>query len=283
MITFGVGIAVGAAIFGHHDWGWHAWGMNWGAPRPEGPGWHGGWQRPAVVYNHTTYVSKSTTVINNITNIRNTRITNNYGGNVTNNTTNTTIERNTMQPGAEPMRGQAMEQHPGAVPMTMPHFGANDARPGARPSPDAFAQNRANELHAEAPGQHASGAMREERPHAMKQEHTAQENRAATQQQQQQQQQRDTVQQQQHNAAEQQQREALQQHNAEQQRQREAMQQRNETPQQVHKEAPPHNEAQPREHAAPQSHQPAPEHAPAQHPHPAESHPPHETHEHRTE
>ena len=81
-----------------------------------------------MVYNHTTYVSKSTTVINNITNIRNTRITNNYGGNVTNNTTNTTIERNTMQPGAA-MRGQAMAQHPGAVPMTMPHFGANDARP----------------------------------------------------------------------------------------------------------------------------------------------------------
>ena len=100
VITFGIGIAVGAAIFGHHDWGWHAWGMNWGAPRPEGPRWNGGWERPAVVYNHTTYVSKSTTVINNITNIRNTRITNNYGGNVTNNTTNTTIERNTMQPGA---------------------------------------------------------------------------------------------------------------------------------------------------------------------------------------
>ena len=43
VITFGIGIAVGAAIFGHHDWGWHAWGMNWGAPRPEGPRWNGGW------------------------------------------------------------------------------------------------------------------------------------------------------------------------------------------------------------------------------------------------
>ncbi|OXJ13875.1 DUF3300 domain-containing protein [Burkholderia sp. AU6039] len=293
VITFGVGIAVGAAIFGHHDWGWHAWGMNWGAPRPEGPGWNGGWQRPAVVYNHTTYVSKSTTVINNITNIRNTRITNNYGGNVTNNTTNTTIERNTMQPGAEPMRGQAMAQHPGAVPMTMPHFGANDARPGARPSPGAFAQNRANEPHAEAPAQHAPDAMREERQQAMQQAHAAQENRAAAQQQLQQQreamQQHNAVQQQQreemqqHNAAEQQQREALQQHNAEQQRQREAMQHRNETLQHVQKETPQHNEAQPQEHAAAQPRQPAPEHAPAPHPHPAESHPPHETHEHRAE
>lgn len=293
VITFGIGIAVGAAIFGHHDWGWHAWGMNWGAPRPEGPRWNGGWERPAVVYNHTTYVSKSTTVINNITNIRNTRITNNYGGNVTNNTTNTTIERNTMQPGAEPMRGQAMAQHPGAVPMTMPHFGANDARPGARPSPGAFAQNRANEPHAEAPAQHAPDAMREERQQAMQQAHAAQENRAAAQQQLQQQreamQQHNAVQQQQreemqqHNAAEQQQREALQQHNAEQQRQREAMQHRNETLQHVQKETPQHNEAQPQEHAAAQPRQPAPEHAPAPHPHPAESHPPHETHEHRAE
>lgn len=283
VITFGVGIAVGAAIFGHHDWGWHAWGMNWGAPRPEGPGWHGGWQRPAVVYNHTTYVSKSTTVINNITNIRNTRITNNYGGNVTNNTTNTTVERNTMQPGTEPMHGQAMEQRPGAVPMTMPHFGANDTRPGARPSPDAFAQNRANEPHAEAPAQHAPGAMRD----ARQQEHAAQENRAIPQQQQQQQQRTEALQQheamQQHNAAQQQQREELQQHNAAEQQQREEMQQRNEAQQQVHKESPPRSEAQPQEHAAPQPRQPAAEHAPAPRPHPEEPHPPHDTHEHRAE
>ncbi|WP_423394874.1 DUF3300 domain-containing protein [Burkholderia sp. LMG 21824] len=250
VITFGVGIAVGAAIFGHHDWGWHAWGMNWGTPRREGPGWNGGWQRPAVVYNHTTYVSKSTTVINHITNIRNTRITNNYGGNVTNNTTNTTTERNALQPGA--------------VPMTTPHFGANDTRPGARPSPDAFAQNRANEPHAEASTQHAPGAMRE----ARQPEHAAQENRAIAQQQQQQLQQ---------------QREEVQQRNAEQQRQREAIQPRNETPQQLHKETPPRNEAPPQEHAAPELRQPAPEHAPVQRPHPDEPHPPHETHEHRAD
>jgi hypothetical protein len=305
VITFGVGIAVGAAIFGHHDWGWHAWGMNWGAPRPEGPGWNGGWQRPAVVYNHTTYVSKSTTVINTITNVRNTRITNNYGGNVTNNTTNTTIERNTMQPGAEPMRGQAMEQRPGAVPMTMPHFGANDARPGARPSPDAFAQNRANEPRAEAPAQHAPGTMRDERQQAQQQAHAAQENRAVAQQQQlqQQQQRNEALQQreamQQHNAAQQQQREEMQQHNAaeqqqreemqqrnaaqQQQQQREEMQQRNAAQQQQHKETPPRNEAQPQEHAAPQPRQPAAEHAPEPHPHPEESRPPHEEHDHRAE
>ncbi|MCA3844790.1 MAG: DUF3300 domain-containing protein [Burkholderia sp.] len=307
VITFGVGVAVGAAIFGHHDWGWHAWGMNWGAPRPEGPGWNGGWQRPAVVYNHTTYVTKSTTVINNITNIRNTRITNNYGGNVTNN--NTTIERNTMQPGAEPMRGQAMEQRPGAAPMTMPHFGANDARPGTRPAPEAFAQNRANAPHAEAPAQHPPGAMHDERQQAMQQEHAAQENRAAAQQQQQQQQREEM---QQHNAA--QQREEMQQRNAAQQQERAQALQRNEAQQQQRveaqqqqrveaqqrseaqqqrereaaqqqqrKEMQPHPEAAPQEHAAPQPRQPAPEHAAAPHPHPAESHPPQASREHRPE
>ncbi|WP_176045978.1 DUF3300 domain-containing protein [Burkholderia sp. BCC1644] len=301
VITFGVGIAVGAAIFGHHDWGWHAWGMNWGAPRPEGPRWNGGWQRPAVVYNHTTYVTKSTTVINNITNIRNTRITNNYGGNVTTNN-NTTIERNSVQPGAEPMRGQAMEQRAGAAPMTMPHFGANDARPGTRPTPEAFAQNRANVPHAEAPAQHPPGAMHDERQQAMQQERTAQENRMAAQQQQQQ---REETQQ--HNAAQQQQREAMQQRNAVQQQQERAaaeqrneaqqqqrveaqqrseaqqQQQREEAQQQQRKEMQPHAEAPPQEHTAPQPRQPAPEHAAAAHPHPAQSHPEHESREHRPE
>jgi hypothetical protein len=47
-IGFGVGIAVG--LFTHFAWGWHAWA----------PNWRGG----VVVYNHNTYISRSTTVIN---------------------------------------------------------------------------------------------------------------------------------------------------------------------------------------------------------------------------
>ncbi len=38
VLSFGVGIAVGA-LFSHHDWGWHSWGVNWGAPHPGGPAW----------------------------------------------------------------------------------------------------------------------------------------------------------------------------------------------------------------------------------------------------
>ncbi|NYE60193.1 hypothetical protein FHW58_001345 [Duganella sp. 1224] len=62
-ITFGIGVLVGAAVSHHHDWGWHAWGVNWG-----GPGYGGGWHRPAVVYNNNTYVTKSVTVINRVNN-----------------------------------------------------------------------------------------------------------------------------------------------------------------------------------------------------------------------
>ena len=47
-IGFGVGIAVGA--FAGFGWGFHAWAPNWRAG--------------AVVYNHNTYISRSTTVIN---------------------------------------------------------------------------------------------------------------------------------------------------------------------------------------------------------------------------
>jgi hypothetical protein len=47
-IGFGVGIGLGA--FAHFGWGYHAWGANW----------RGG----VVAFNHTTYISRSTTVIN---------------------------------------------------------------------------------------------------------------------------------------------------------------------------------------------------------------------------
>ncbi|KWF68401.1 DUF3300 domain-containing protein [Burkholderia pseudomultivorans] len=300
VITFGVGVAVGAAIFGHHDWGWHSWGMNWGEPHRDEPGRGDGWRRPAVVYNHTTYVSKSTTVINNITNIRNTRITNNTGGNVTN---NTTVERNAIPSGAEPMRGQAMQQRPGAAPMTMPHFGANDTRPGARPSPEAFAQQgRANDGHGGAPVQHPSEARQAQRQQAMQQERAAQESRAAGQQAQQQQrremQQRSEAEQQQRqelqqrSEAQQQQRQELQQRNEAQQQRQQEMQQRNEAQQQRQQEMQQRSEAQQQrqqemqQRAAREQHPPSPEHAPAPAPHPhavPEQHAPHESRDHHPE
>ncbi|MGA2989215.1 MAG: DUF3300 domain-containing protein [Candidatus Korobacteraceae bacterium] len=47
-IGFGVGVAVG--LFAHWGWGWGHWGMGWG--------------RHCVFFNHNTYITRSTTVIN---------------------------------------------------------------------------------------------------------------------------------------------------------------------------------------------------------------------------
>lgn len=103
VLTFGAGVAIGAALQHHYGWGWHAWGMNWGGPAsggpgpggprpggpayggpppgpndgrggpggsggPGGPGGPADWRRPAVVYNNTTYVSRSSTVVNHVVN-----------------------------------------------------------------------------------------------------------------------------------------------------------------------------------------------------------------------
>jgi hypothetical protein len=153
VISFGVGVLVGAAISHHHDWGWNAWDVNWGAPRP---GYDGGWHRPAVVYNNATYVSKSVTVVNHVNNVN--VVNNNYNNSVNNNyrTTNNVVNRTQnfaihnapqppaampnaarFQPNYAPM-GAALAAHPAAQrpggAMTVPHFTAHDAVPGTRPS-----------------------------------------------------------------------------------------------------------------------------------------------------
>ena len=108
-ITFGIGVLVGAAVSHHHDWGWNSWGVNWG-----GPGHGGGWHRPAVVYNNTTYV------------------TNNYH------------YRSGPNPAAlaarAPLPPSRQSPPRAAGPMSMPHFTPHDAVPGVRP-PMAMAQH----------------------------------------------------------------------------------------------------------------------------------------------
>ncbi|MFJ3055245.1 DUF3300 domain-containing protein [Herbaspirillum sp. NPDC087042] len=151
-LSFGVGIVVGEAISHHGDWGWHDWGMHWGGPverdRPASD-----WQRPAVVYKNTTYVSHSTTVINRVTNnvtVNNTRITNNTSNtnNFNNNTSNvrntTNVNNvntvNNAQTRIENRQEPAPRAQPAATPMSMPHFTAGDTRPGAAPNAHAQAQ-----------------------------------------------------------------------------------------------------------------------------------------------
>jgi hypothetical protein len=63
LLSFGVGIAVGAAISGGGGccgWGWNSWGC--------------GWNNNTVVYNHNTYISNSNTFVNR----------NNYNANINN-------------------------------------------------------------------------------------------------------------------------------------------------------------------------------------------------------
>jgi len=65
LISFGVGIAVGAAISGGGGccgWGWNSWNC--------------GWHNSTVVYNHNTYISNSNTFVN-----RNNYSANNYNRN----------------------------------------------------------------------------------------------------------------------------------------------------------------------------------------------------------
>jgi hypothetical protein len=52
-VGFGVGIGIG--LFAPYGWGWGHWGVGWG------PGFG---YRGAVIFNHTTYLTHSTTVIN---------------------------------------------------------------------------------------------------------------------------------------------------------------------------------------------------------------------------
>ena len=53
-MAIGFGIGIGIGLWGGWGWGWGHWGMGWG-PR---------WGGRGVFYNHNTYISRSTTVIN---------------------------------------------------------------------------------------------------------------------------------------------------------------------------------------------------------------------------
>jgi hypothetical protein len=49
-LAIGFGIGIGIGVFGHYGWGYHSWQPNWSSH--------------TVIYNHTTYISNSVTVVN---------------------------------------------------------------------------------------------------------------------------------------------------------------------------------------------------------------------------
>ncbi len=65
LISFGVGVAVGAALDNHYNWGWSSWGVHWNNGYAGGWAAHGG----GVVFNGTPWVSHSTTIVNHVNNI----------------------------------------------------------------------------------------------------------------------------------------------------------------------------------------------------------------------
>ncbi|MNG71799.1 hypothetical protein D3C81_20870 [compost metagenome] len=103
VISFGVGIAVGALI-NQHDNSWHNWDVHWGD------------RRQPVIYNNAPYISHSTTVINRVTNI-------NQYNNV--NRTNTVNNYNTQvnqAPHFAPTMPTAEHPAPNVATMAKPHF-----------------------------------------------------------------------------------------------------------------------------------------------------------------
>jgi len=77
LMGFGTAIVLAGSMDRHPSWGWNAWNMHWGDP--ERPWRHGErppppQARPAVVYNNTTYISQSRTVVQNIHRTDNTYI-----------------------------------------------------------------------------------------------------------------------------------------------------------------------------------------------------------------
>jgi hypothetical protein len=137
-IGFGAAVLVGSLFDHHHDrgYGWNNWGMNWGGHGGGYGGGYGGGGRPAVVYNNTTYVSHSTTVINrNVTN-------NSYNRSVTNNNYNRNVGNTVVnnRPGAVPAGAMANGRPNGFAQRAVvnaPNFGANAAQRGMQAEPGA--------------------------------------------------------------------------------------------------------------------------------------------------
>ncbi|MEQ6438111.1 DUF3300 domain-containing protein [Comamonas sp. w2-DMI] len=80
LLGFGAGIVLAESMDRHPSWGWNSWNMHWGDPDRR---WHHGDRpppqaRPAVVYNNTTYVSQSRTVVQNIRRTDNIQVNNVY-------------------------------------------------------------------------------------------------------------------------------------------------------------------------------------------------------------
>jgi Protein of unknown function (DUF3300) len=157
VISFGVGIAVGAAIANNNSccgWGWNSWGC--------------GWHNSTVVYNHNTYISTSNTFVNrnNYYNRNNVNVNNINRNNInTNNINRNNINRNNVN--GNNYRANNFNSNARNSNFTAPKFDQkydqskfqNDkgnlgqgSRPGAANQPNFNQQNRPGMNQQERPG-----------------------------------------------------------------------------------------------------------------------------------
>ncbi|MEE4409403.1 MULTISPECIES: DUF3300 domain-containing protein [unclassified Serratia (in: enterobacteria)] len=108
VISFGVGIAVGA-LLNQHDNSWHNWDVHWND------------RRQPVIYNNAPYISHSTTVINRVSNINQ---YNNVNRTTTLNNYNTRVNQ---APHFVPTMPTAERPAPNFATMAKPHFAPQQA------------------------------------------------------------------------------------------------------------------------------------------------------------
>ncbi|TFZ52175.1 DUF3300 domain-containing protein [Serratia proteamaculans] len=112
VISFGVGILVGALINENHHDDWHSWDVHWNN------------RRQPVVYNNAPYISHSTTVINRVTNIN--QFNNVNRSNTVNN------YRNTPMVQAPRIAAPTARTAPNVNTMQQPHFAQQAAAVNTR-------------------------------------------------------------------------------------------------------------------------------------------------------
>jgi len=123
LISFGVGVAVGAAISGGGGccgWGWNSWGC--------------GWHNNTVVYNRNTYISTSNTFVNR-NNYYNRNA--NYNDINRNNVSANNINRNNVNDRANNINNQARNTN-----FTEPHFNQKYDQPQYRNQANQLQNNR---------------------------------------------------------------------------------------------------------------------------------------------
>jgi len=165
LISFGLGIAVGAAINGGGccGWGYNSWGC--------------GWNNSSVTYNRNVYVSNSNTFVNRNNYYRNNNVNNINRNNInTNDINRNNINRNNINTNdtnrnnlnrdnrANNFNNTARNNN-----MTTPHFNQKDNQPQFRNNQQNLAQNNRQQLggaNQARPNQPAAGQGRLNQPTA---------------------------------------------------------------------------------------------------------------------